>query len=87
MDHASHFMHNFYIINGNNKIMKFGPYSFCFCSTISDLKNKIQNELGLKVECQELSNKERILQNSENINNLVLEEESELQLKIINPNY
>ena len=44
MDHASHFMHNFYIINGNNKIMKFGPYSFCFCSTISDLKNKIQKE-------------------------------------------
>ena len=87
MNQGYTFNQNFYIINGNNKILKFGVYSFCFCSKISDLKNKIKNELGLNVECQELSYKERILQDSESIIDIVLEEDIELQLKVINPKF
>ena len=78
----------FYILNGNNKILVIGHYYFCFyCNNIKSLKNLIEEELGLKAEFQELSYNGKILNDSENINELGLGDECEVQLKIVNSSF
>ena len=77
----------FYIVNGNNKVLKVHHYSFCYyCNNISDLKKLIQHKLGIKIEHQELSYKGLILQDYENIQNLGLGDKCEVQLNIKNQN-
>ena len=77
-----------YILNGNNKILAIGKNFICFyCDNIKNLKDEIEEKLGLKAEFQELSYKGKILKDSENINELGLGNNCEVQLKIINPSF
>ena len=78
----------FYVINSGVKILRIMHDNYCFyCHSVSDLKNTIMRNIGLKVELQELTINNVVLDDSKKLSDYNLgygdNEVNEIQLKIL----
>ena len=78
----------FYVINSGVKILRIMHDNYCFyCHSVSDLKNTIMRNIGLKVELQELTINNVVLDDSKKLGYYSLgygdNQVNEIQLKIL----